>query len=404
MNMHDPAALFAPYNRDRCQVCGECLTHCPVMRFDAKSARRAVETMRAGKHVRRLDLRCQMCLACNVACPNGANPAGLIFARFAETMAQAGPRKWGAYFQQQQQVNFRTDAAAVLPAEDQALLAAWRDETPAEEITYPGCNVCNTAWLTRTRLLAGRDLRGGFHVCCGEPFFRTGMEDELRQCAGRLNGWLGRLGARRVTMLCTAGACMFRYVLPRYGLTHEMEVRPFLEMLHADFKAGRHVVTAPLGLTVTVQESCYGKVLGEDYRRKVRELLEMAGCRVVEMKHHGDCSLCCGIGAGFAPAVGYHPAFMVHGAMRVWREAAATKADLLVTYCAGCLLTLSAMGAFYPGRLPASHLLTLLARAIGEQPADPLDRVSRAMLWGAIRRQFPRLVDFRRAKLGPFAD
>jgi len=49
-------------------------------------------------------------------------------------------------------------------------------------------------------------------------------------------------------------------------------------------------------------------------------------------------------------------------------------------------------------------LLTLLARAIGEQPTGSLDRVSRAMLWGAIRRQFPRLVDFRRAKLGPFAD
>ena len=296
------------------------------------------------------------------------------------------------------------NAAAALAEEDRALLTAWRDETPAEEITYPGCNVCNTAWLTRTRLLAGHDLRGGFDLCCGEPFFRTGMENELRQCARKLNDWLGRLGARRVNMLCTAGACMFRYVLPRYGLTHAMEVQPFLETLHADFQAGRYPIVAPLGLTVAVQESCYGKVLGADYTRKVRELLEMIGCRVVEMQHCGERSLCCGIGAGFPPSVGYHPAFMVHGAMRVWREAAKTKADLLVTYCAGCLLTLSAMGTFYPGHLPIAHLLTLLSRAIGEQPPDHLGRISRAMLWGAVRRQFPKLLDPRRAKLEPFAD
>jgi ferredoxin len=115
------------------------------MRFSKSEGQRAMETMRAGGRVARLDRRCQMCLACSVACPRGANPAGLIFARFAETMVQAGPRQWGRYFQQQQPINFRTDAAAALAEEDRALLTAWRDETPAEEITYPGCNVCNTA-------------------------------------------------------------------------------------------------------------------------------------------------------------------------------------------------------------------------------------------------------------------
>ncbi len=399
--MHDPATLFAPYDPARCQVCGECLAACPVMSFTRPAAQRAIQTMCAGGRVARLDRGCQMCLACNVACPQCANPAGLIYLRFAETMANAGPRRWGRYFQQRQPVNFRTDAAAALPAELQALLRSWRDETPAEEITYPGCNVCNTPWLTQTRLLAGHEIRGGFDLCCGEPFFRTGMEDELRQCATAINGWLERLGARRVNMLCTAGTCLFRYVLPKYGLTRRIEVQPLLPQLHAAFKAGRFTVVKPLSLTVTVQESCYGKVLGEDYTRLVRELLEMIGCRVCEMAHCGDRSLCCGIGAGFAPAVGYHPAFLVRGARRVWSEAARTKADLLVTYCSGCLLTLSAMGTFYPGHPPIAHLLGLLSQAIGETPPDHLAVVGRAMLWGSIRRQFPLLIDFRRAKLGP---
>jgi Fe-S oxidoreductase len=176
------------------------------------------------------------------------------------------------------------------------------------KILYPGCNLCNTAWLTRSRLLSGYDIRGGFHVCCGEPFYRTGMDDHLRRTARNLDRWLDTLGVKHMTVACTAGACLFRYVLPRYGLRHQMEVRPLLSRVSSTiFSAGRHKVEKTLDLRVTVQESCYGKILGPAYMAKVRALLTMIGCTVVEMPHSHERSLCCGIGAGFAPDVGYHP-------------------------------------------------------------------------------------------------
>ncbi|MHA1568517.1 MAG: (Fe-S)-binding protein [Alphaproteobacteria bacterium] len=400
--MHAPADLFAPYDPDKFRVCGECLAACPVMDIDLEEAKEAMETMRRGEHVSWIDRRCQTCLACNLTCQQGANPAQLILARFAETMAMEGPRKWGRHFQQQQTVNFRSDAAAALPAEDKALLESWRNESPAEEITYPGCNFCNTAWLARSRMLAGHEIRGGFDLCCGEPFFRTGMESELRQCAGRLNRWLGRLGVKRMTVMCTAGTCLFRYVLPRYGLTHKMEVRSYIDLLYEEFRAGRHTVVKPVTRTVTVQESCYGKVLGPAYMDKVRDLLALIGCRVVEMKHRRETSLCCGIGAGFPPTVGYHPLALMTGAARVWREAGATGAERLVTYCSGCLLMLSSMGYFYPTNIGAVHLFALLAEAIGETLDDPLGKVRRSLVAGTMRRQFPRLLDFGRAPLEPF--
>lgn len=400
--MTQPAALFAPYDPDKCQVCGDCLASCPVVEVSRDKARRAMEQMRAGEHVGWLDRRCQLCLACNLTCPQQANPANLIFQRFAETMVQKGPRTWSAYFQQQQPGNFRARAHRALPEEDRALLASWRDESPAEDVLYPGCNFCNTAWLARTSLLAGHEIRGGFDLCCGEPFFRTGMENELRQTARRLNGWLDRLGVRRLTVMCTAGTCMFRYVLPRYGLDHRMEVRPYLDMIHEDFTSGRRQVKQPLNETVTIQESCYGKVLGPDYMDKVRELLALIGCQVVEMKHHREASLCCGIGAGFPPAVGYHPLALIAGALRVWREAKATGAQRLVTYCSGCLLMLSAMGNFYPFRLEISHLLHLLSQATGENLPDHMPAVSKATIAGALRYQTPKLARFGRQHLPPF--
>lgn len=399
--MNDPTIFFAPYDAAKCETCGQCLSSCPVMDISLDRARAMIAALRAGERVAKLERGCQTCLACNFACPNGANPAQLIRARFAERIKQDGARKWSAYFQQQQPDNFRAAAADALPADDRALLDSWRDESPAEHILYPGCNLCNTAWLARTKLLAGYDIRGGFHVCCGEPFYRTGMDDHLRRTAQNLNRWLGVLGVKRMTVACTAGACLFRYVLPRYGLTHEMEVRPLLEDLFDEFSAGRIKPEKSLGLTVAVQESCYGKILGPVYMAKVRSLLTMIGCEVVEMRHSHEQSLCCGIGAGFAPDVGYHPLVMTAGAVRVLREAGATRADRLVTYCSGCLLTLTGMGMLYPGHVGVSHLLALLAEATGETLSDPLPAVGRAMLAGALRRQFPRLLDFGRAKPEP---
>jgi len=400
--MRQPEDLFAPYNADACRICGGCLAACPVVDVDLATARKTMADLREGKRVAWVERRCQTCLACNLACPDGNNPMQLILTHFARTIREKGPRRWGRYFQQQQPDNFRRVAASKLPEEDRELLDTWRDETPVEEITYPGCNVSNTPWLTRTKLLDGHDIRGGFDLCCGEPFFRTGMEDELRQCARRLNAWLGRLGVKRMTVLCTAGVCLFRYVLPQYGLTHKMEVRPILETLYDDFQAGKYEVVAPQQMKVTVQESCYGKVLGPDYMRKVRDLLAMIGCEVVEMQHHGEQSLCCGIGAGFPPTVGYHPAALMRGAVRVWREAGKTGAERLVTYCSGCLLTLSAMGLFYPPNLGATHLFDLLACAVGEPMPDRIAPIGRSMIGGAVRKQFPRLVDFGRSHLEPF--
>ncbi|HPQ70300.1 MAG TPA: (Fe-S)-binding protein [bacterium] len=399
--MHDPAGFFAPYDAAKCATCGQCLAACPVLTIDADEGRAMIATLRDGGRVAKLERGCQTCFACNFACPNGANPAQLIRARFAERMEQDGPRRWSAYFQQQRPDNFRAAAADALPAEDRELLDSWRDETPVEKILYPGCNLCNTAWLARTRLLDGYDIRGGFHVCCGEPFYRTGMDDHLRRTARNLDRWLDALGVKHMTVACTAGTCLFRYVLPRYGLQHEMEVRPLLEDLFDDFSAGRRPVERSLGLRVTVQESCYGKILGPAYMAKVRALLTMIGCTVVEMQHSHERSLCCGIGAGFAPDVGYHPLVMTAGAARVLREAGRVKADRLVSYCSGCLLTLTGMGQLYPGHVGVSHLLALLAEATGETLPDRISAVSRAMLAGALKRQFPRLLDFGRVKMPP---
>jgi hypothetical protein len=75
---------------------------------------------------------------------------------------------------------------------EKKLLEKWADTSPCEEFAYAGCNICSAPYLTQAKFLQGLNIRGGLDYCCGEMYFRTGMLDQLRQTAARLNRYVGR--------------------------------------------------------------------------------------------------------------------------------------------------------------------------------------------------------------------
>jgi Fe-S oxidoreductase len=241
-------------------------------------------------------------------------------------------------------------------------------------------------------------------VCCGETLFRMGMTDRLRENAARLDRWLARLGARRMFLLCTAGVTMFRHVLPKHGLTSRIEVVPYLPILRERVGSGAVPIVRPLGMTVALQESCYGKVMGDGYMDAPREILAAAGARVAEMDHRRERSLCCGIGGGFPPKSGYNPVRMILAARRVLADARATGATAIATYCGGCWMMLSAMRPFLPTTVPVYHVVELLRMAMGETPRRPVARLMAANLAGPIVHQFPKLVSRRRVRKAPIPE
>ena len=397
----DAAALFAPYDPDACRVCGRCLHECPVMELPEADARREMEALRAGGDGEHVLSRCETCLACNLACPNGANPAALFRQRFDDYIRREGLPAWSPFFQPHESPNFRTTAVALMGKADRARIEAWKSVEPVEEFFYPGCNLTSMPSLLSPSILGDLPVRGGMEVCCGETLFRMGMSEHLRQNAARLDRWLARLGAKRMHLLCTAGVNMFRHVLPRYGLTARIEVVPYLPILLDRVRSGALPIARPLDLTVTLQESCYGKVMDEDYLAAPRELLAAAGVRVVEMPHCRERSYCCGIGAGFPPKSGYNPIRMILGARRVLSEARATGARAIATYCGGCWMTLSAMRPFAPTALPVYHVVELLRMAMGEKLDRPVWNLMAANLAGPIVHQFPKLLSRARVHKGP---
>ncbi len=383
------------YHAESCRECGTCLALCPVMRLTAEDARQEILNLREGNPSRVLE-ECTTCLDCDFYCPNGCNPGELIINRFAEVVRERGLPERARFFMPHSPVNFRTHVIGRMDPGQRAIVEGWRDMTPAREVCYPGCNVIATPLLTRTRALDGLDIRGGLEYCCGEMYFRMGMLDKLEQVAGRTQAYFEALGARKVTILCSAGYYMFTRVLPHYGARYDFEMESYLELIDRRLESGELEIVEPLDMTVTIQESCYGKQFGQEYMDLPRRILERAGAKIVEMGNSKECMLCCGIGAGFSPRSAYNPLRLAPYTVRVLRDACQTGADAIATYCSGCLQMFSIGKLLYPLGPPVFHLLELLGLALGEEPPAWHGRFARHMLAGTIRHQGPALLSRRR--------
>ncbi len=399
LNGKSAKELTGGYNREACEVCGKCLMECPVMRMTESAAKREMAAMRDGKPGSRVLAECETCFACNLVCPNGANPMRLFQERFHKEHLDAGLPEWSLYFQPHESKNFRTETIRQLPAAEKKLLEKWADTSPCEEFVYPGCNICTAPYLTQAKFFEGLNIRGGIEYCCGEMYYRTGMFDQLRMGAERINRWLDKLQARRMMILCTAGYNLFTNVLPQFGLKTDMEITSYLPWLWGKIESGEIEITRPLGITVTIQESCHAKVLGLEYTDLPRKIAERIGCKVKEMKHSRECAYCCGIGGGFPAKKNYHPLAITKATMRAIYEADRTGSEAIMAYCAGCFQSFASGLVVYPTRKLVYHVVELVQMASGETPARLAPERGKIFLANMLKNQLPKSLSMKKVPL-----
>jgi len=388
--------IFDGFHPEKCVLCGECLHRCPVMSLPIDLAKKEVKRLSGGEKTKYALDKCTSCFACNFFCPEGANPAQRIIDIWHEKSAREGIPVRAKYFIPDNPLNFRTYVLERMPADEKALVESWADETPCEEVFYPGCNVITVPYITQTKLLEGLAIRGSLSLCCGETYYRTGQYEMVEKAAARLSAWAERLRIKKMIVPCTAGMNMLRNVLPRFGLNLDIEIRHMLPWLLGRIESGEVKITTPLDLTVTIQESCYAKMFGEEFMDVPRRLLEKMGATVIEEELSRERALCCGIGGGFSHASSYHPRDITKATIRSLRQASKTGARAIAVYCAGCLQMLSVGQIVYPNRLPVYHLLELLQIATGEEPARHNKKRARLMFKGVARHQMPKALSRKR--------
>lgn len=385
------------FDEDSCDLCGVCLSKCPVMGLPVEEAKEEVRRLVEGEEARHVFSKCTGCMTCNLLCPKDCKPYDLILyrlyeryrrdglpsiARFMVTPTQTPSNVWSLALSEDERETFRLWEEAAEAAERRGV----------EEVVYPGCVMCFPPYLSHSKLFDSLTIAMRNELCCGEPFYRIGVLDVAEQAARRLEEWFRRIGARKVVFPCLGCYNTIMKIYPeRFGVKYDFEGVAFLDLIWDKIESGEVKVKNRLNIKVTVHDNCHSKPFGDKYHDLTRMILEKLGAEIVEMKHNRENASCCGLAAF---AIRQDPADVVNVATGVIEEAEETGAEALVVRCGGCLTTLSVASTLSLGRMPVYHIIELVQKAIGEEPQrGSVERSGRIvkLLFEELPKQFANL-------------
>jgi len=384
-------------NAEDCDRCVDCLVECAVIPLNRAEAQREIGRLIEGEESKTVLDHCSTCFACNLICTKRANPYGLILFRWFERYRREGLPQRALMALPLSPGNFFQVLMEKAPPDEQTLLREWQDLSRPELASKPqalfaGCNLKAMPYFTFSSLFADLPTFASADLCCGEVYFRMGILDKAESQAHYLEERYRALNLKRVVYFCLAGYNMMQNLLPRYfGVSFDFDKVYLLDYLWQEVERGEIKIRHRASCTVTVQDPCHAKTLGQDFMNTPRCLLEEMGYSLLEMEHNRELALCCGFGNG---AGRYSPVDIVASSLRRLGEARKTGAQMVVTYCSVCQLYLSLARKFYPKAPPVYHVLDLLQMAIGEQPAmrhsERANKMLRFMTFGLPGMASPR--------------
>ncbi len=178
-------------------------------------------------------------------------------------------------------------------------------------------------------------------TCCGQPFFNSGFRQQAIDLARRTIEIFEPYDA----VVLPSGSCTAMVEAEYVHLFEEDSAwLPRAEALAAKtFELSRFLVqhgwspaTALPAPTVTYHDSCHAnRLLG--LGGEARQLLESAGCRVVEME---ESDRCCGFGGLFSIKMAEVSNAMTRDKLR---QAVDTEVDVLVSIDPGCLMQIDGL-------------------------------------------------------------
>jgi len=274
---------------------------------------------------------CSLCRLCEAVCPPkvGLNPARM----FLEMRREAVERgvgdfsKHGGILGYERRGTSKRYSYYALPA-------------ACDTVFFPGCTLPGTrpgkvldlfSHLEKSLLNLGIVLD-----CCTKPSHDLGREQQFQAMFGEMRAYLLAHGIKKILVACPNCYRVFK----EYG--NGIAVQTVYEYL------AEHAlpVSPRVSGVVTVHDPCATRY-DQEIHKAVRRLAAQKGLELVEMKHRGGKTLCCGEGgsAGFLM-----PELSKAWGMRRKEEANGTR---ILTYCAGCANFLGAVN-------PTSHVLDLL--------------------------------------------
>jgi heterodisulfide reductase subunit D len=331
-----------------CLECGKCTSICPVARYDSSfSPRQMIENALLGFGDELLLDRelfsCLTCYTCQKECPSDIDFP--IFVRKARSMAQDnGQHGVCAHSGQLQSLARLMTSPTIKQKRLEWLSKEYRVSENSDVLLWVGCapyfapifediefNALDItkASLKTLNLLGIEPKLLPNERCCGHDALWTGDIETFKKLAEHNAAQIKEARIKKIVFSCPEGYRTFKLDYPNY-VDLRCEVLHISELL-AEKIGENGVKFKEIKKKVTYQDPCrLGRHLGVyDAPRKVIE--SIPGIELVEMRHSGLESICCGTSA-FTNCDSYS------NMLRAERlcEATETGAELLITACPKC--------------------------------------------------------------------
>ena len=345
MNLEDIIQETKTYN---CLECGKCTSICPVAKYDpAYSPRGLIESALLGfgdELVFNKELfSCLTCYTCQKECPSDVDFP--VFVRKARSIAQdSGQHGVCAHSGQLQSLQRLMTSPVIKQRRLEWLSKEYHVSDKSDVLFWVGCAPYfapifediefNALDITKASLRA-LNLLGiepkllPNEKCCGHDALWTGDVETFKKLAEYNAAQIKEAGVKKIVFSCPEGYRTFKLDYPNY-VDLGCEVQHISEFL-AEKIGENGVKFKEIQKKVTYQDPCrLGRHLGVyDAPRKVLE--SIPGVELVEMRHAGLESICCGTSA-------WTNCDSYSNMLRVERlsEAVDTGAELLITACPKC--------------------------------------------------------------------
>jgi len=264
----------------------------------------------------------------------------------------------------------------------------WLDvptQTHGKVAYWSGCwagTIMDNMAQNATRILNHLDIPfvhfGDRERCCGLYLSLGGYKEDFQALVKRNLEMFNEAGIDTIIFSCPGCYATFNENYPQMALEMGIEcnvrfkhIVVYLSELIAE---GKLKFIEPLHHSITYHDSCHvGRWFGHyDEPRSV--IRAIPGIELREMEHIKEQGLCCGLVSAFdsLPSV-------AHSGMTRVQEAVATKADYLVTNCAGCGSQFNATCHAMGTQVKQMDLTELVARALGIPTMDPSEKVGAYM-------------------------
>lgn len=237
---------------------------------------------------------CDFCGACTANCPVGINAK--TFMATARGVLMEKDVEFAAKYRNVRidyEENIFSCLRDVANMEYEEVLGT---ERKAKALFFPSCHMASKFPELTHKVygyLKSNNIADGMTAyCCGNALYCTGLTEEFTAYAEKFEAELEKSGVKKIITPC-ANCYDFFYRLKDMGyMDKKIEILALPELLVKFGKKANPKNFKNIG-TLTIHDSCPDRSWGI-FSENIRKLLD--GFDIVEMKHIGKETLCCGLG------------------------------------------------------------------------------------------------------------